>query len=122
MRQVIHALLAAVIMISSPAVTAIADETATGQQILDFLQQDSVNTGVSGNEYTVASAQPIITETYTYQDARFTVEVPNGWEVLATGNFADMLCVRVWDPDYPARCFFQCTRVEPFLRDERAKS
>lgn len=122
MKRVIHLLLATALFVSSTTVTAIADEASTGQQILYFLQHDASSTGTVGNEYTVTRTQPIITDTYTYQEARFSMEVPKGWEVLATGNFADTLCVRAWDPDCPARCFFQCTKVEPFLRDERARS
>ena len=84
---------------------------------------ETENSRTSGKEgeYTVTPAQPIIKGTYTYQDGRFSMEVPEGWEVLSTGYFADTLCVRVWDPECPGRCFFRCTKLEPFLRDARAR-
>ena len=121
MRRIIHALLASAILISSLPVSVIAEETSSSQQILDFLQQDPSAAGAEGNGYTVTPASPIITETFTYQDGRFSMEVPKGWEVLSTGYFADTLCVRAWDPDCPSRCFFRCTKLEPFLRDTSAK-
>ncbi len=49
MRRIIHALLASAILISSLPVSAIAEETSSSQQILDFLQQDSSAAGVEGN-------------------------------------------------------------------------
>ena len=120
MKRMVHAILAFSLLISSLSVTAAAEE-GPEQQILDFLQQDASTVGVEESGYTVSPTQPIIAGTYTYQDGRFSMEVPKGWEVLSTGNFADTLCVRVWDPGCPERCFFRCTKLEPFLRDERAR-
>ena len=79
----------------------------------------SIN-GESG--YTIEPAQPIVSETYTYQDGRVSMEVPKGWEVLTTGFFADTLCIRAWDPDCPERCVFRCARLDPFLRSESARN
>ena len=121
MRRIIYILLILTILVSSLPAAVIAEETSSGRQILEFLQQDSSTAGAAGEGYTVTLASPIISEPCTYQDGRFSMEVPKGWKVLATGLFADTLCVRVWDPDCPARCFFRCTKLEPFLRDERAR-
>lgn len=66
-------------------------------------------------------AQPIVSETYTYNDGRFTMQLPVGWKVMTTGSLAQDMIVKAYDPECPERCIFRAAKIEPLLRSQAAK-
>lgn len=81
-------------------------------------QADATAAGLSG--YTVAPRQPIIQCTAPYSDGRFTVTLPEGWQIIADGEYAG-LAFRAFDPNNPQRSIFFFGKMEPFLKSQAAK-
>ena len=75
----------------------------------------------AGAAIQAAPVQPIVSETYTYDDGRFSMEVPVGWKIVTTGTSAADLSVRAYDPDCPERTYFRAGKAQPFLRSQAAK-
>ena len=73
------------------------------------------------NGYSVKRAEPIVADTYVYEDARFQVELPAGWKIVATGDLANSFCFKAYDPANPSRCFFRTGALYPFMKSEAAK-
>lgn len=79
------------------------------------------NTSGGGAAINATPVQRIVTETYTYNDGRFTMEIPVGWKIITTGTSAADLSVRVYDPECPERTFYRAGKAQPFLRSQAAK-
>ena len=71
--------------------------------------------------YTVTPSRPIVTGTANYSDGRFSIDLPLGWQILTTGEYADF-SFRAWDPDAPDRCIVFFNKMQPFLKSQAAKS
>ena len=68
---------------------------------------------------TPASTQTI--KTVRYRDNRFSIMIPEGWEILTSGDYMTF-CFKVWDPSSPDRCFFMFMKLEPALKSEQARA
>ncbi|MBQ7455832.1 MAG: hypothetical protein IJS53_05250 [Clostridia bacterium] len=67
-----------------------------------------------------AKAQPIVSGTYLYDDGRFSMQLPNGWQVMTESEYTTF-CMKAWDPQNPNRAFFLYMKLEPFLKSQEAK-
>ena len=64
--------------------------------------------------------QEISIDTILYEEPRFTMTIPAGWQVLTTGEYS-VFSVKIWDPECPDRSIFFMMKMEPFLKSQAAK-
>ena len=75
----------------------------------------------TGKTFSATKAQPIVSGTAVYEDGRFTVTLPKGWQIMTQSDFM-YFCYRAYDPNDPNRAFFMYMKLEPFLKSQAAKA
>ncbi len=71
-------------------------------------------------DYRVTAREAIVSGTAKYDDGRFSVTLPEGWQVRTTGEFMTF-GFRASDPAAPERSLFLFMKLEPFLKSRAAK-
>ena len=66
------------------------------------------------------SAQPIAQQTIQYSDGRFSMKLPEGWQMMTQSEYMSF-CFKSWDPSNPNRTIFMFMKLEPFLKSWAAK-
>ena len=66
-------------------------------------------------------AQPIVAKTIQYNDGRFSMQLPEGWQIMTQSEYTSF-CFKAWDPGNPNRTVFLFMKLEPFLKSWAAKA
>ena len=69
----------------------------------------------------VTPAQPILSGTKQYSDSRFSMKLPEGWQIMTQSEYMTF-CFKAWDPRNPNRTIFFFMKLEPFLKSWEAKA
>lgn len=75
----------------------------------------------TGRSLHAVPAKPIVSGVSDYSDGRFSMKLPNGWQIFTQGEYMSF-CFKAWDPSNPNRTVFLFMKLEPFLKGQAAKS
>lgn len=83
------------------------------------------NDGLGGlfsnkKELIIIPREDTIKALVTVEDARFSIDIPEGWVIETTGEYATF-GFRAYDPDNPKRSIFYYGKMSPFIKSEEAK-
>ncbi|MBR1710233.1 MAG: hypothetical protein IJ719_15630 [Clostridia bacterium] len=87
--------------------------------IVRYYQPDS-DVNIDSDTDTSLSPESTDSSTSLYQDERFSISLPDGWQIKTSGEYASF-AFKAWDPDHPERTVFLMMKAEPFLKSTEAK-
>ena len=82
----------------------------------DSMQSDS--TGAKAEDFTVIPDKASTLKLIDKETEAFTIQIPEGWEMLQGWDGEKMLMIRVYDPETPVNQIFYATDMVPFLKNE----
>ena len=82
----------------------------------DSMQSDSA--GAKAEDFTVIPDKASTLKLVEKETEAFTIQIPEGWEMLQGWDGEKMLMIRVYDPETPVNQIFYATDMVPFLKSE----
>ena len=81
----------------------------------------AAGTGEAAIQLKTEKVKPIVSGTQRYSDDRFSMKLPENWQVMTQGEYMTF-CFKAWDPANPNRTIFMFMKLEPFLKSWAAKA